>query len=208
MYLLLVTIIIGYMFGCLNGAQIVGKYKNINIRNSGSKNAGASNTTVLLGWRYGFIVAFIDVMKAVISLVVIAIILDKYTFLFEIQILLLYINALFVVVGHNFPITMNFKGGKGTASFFGVLLFLNWKFAVMGLVILLIFAFVSNYFVTGTFMLYLSFIMYTAYTFGRGATYIAFLFTILFLVKHRENFKRIMNKEEVKLSTLFRRQAS
>ena len=208
MYLLLVTIIIGYMFGCLNGAQIVGKYKNINIRNSGSKNAGASNTTVLLGWRYGFIVAFIDVMKAVISLVVIAIILDKYTFLFEIQILLLYINALFVVVGHNFPITMNFKGGKGTASFFGVLLFLNWKFAVMGLVILLIFAFVSNYFVTGTFMLYLSFIMYTAYTFGRGATYIAFLFTILFIVKHRENFKRIMNKEEVKLSTLFRRQAS
>ena len=208
MYLLLVTIIIGYMFGCLNGAQIVGKYKNINIRNSGSKNAGASNTTVLLGWRYGFIVAFIDVMKAVISLVVIAIILDKYTFLFEIQILLLYINALFVVVGHNFPSTMNFKGGKGTASFFGVLLFLNWKFAVMGLVILLIFAFVSNYFVTGTFMLYLSFIMYTAYTFGRGATYIAFLFTILFLVKHRENFKRIMNKEEVKLSTLFRRQAS
>lgn len=196
------------MFGCLNGAQIVGKYKNINIRNSGSKNAGASNTTVLLGWRYGFIVAFIDVMKAVISLVVIAIILDKYTFLFEIQILLLYINALFVVVGHNFPITMNFKGGKGTASFFGVLLFLNWKFAVMGLVILLIFAFVSNYFVTGTFMLYLSFIMYTAYTFGRGATYIAFLFTILFIVKHRENFKRIMNKEEVKLSTLFRRQAS
>lgn len=208
MYLLLVTIIIGYMFGCLNGAQIVGKYKNINIRNSGSKNAGASNTTVLLGWRYGFIVAFIDVMKAVISLVLIAIILDKYIFLFEIQILLLYINALFVVIGHNFPITMNFKGGKGTASFFGVLLFLNWKFAVMGLVILLIFAFVSNYFVTGTFMLYLSFIMYTAYTFGRGATYIAFLFTILFIVKHRENFKRIMNKEEVKLSTLFRRQAS
>lgn len=196
------------MFGCLNGAQIVGKYKNINIRNSGSKNAGASNTTVLLGWRYGFIVAFIDVMKAVISLVLIAIILDKYIFLFEIQILLLYINALFVVIGHNFPITMNFKGGKGTASFFGVLLFLNWKFAVMGLVILLIFAFVSNYFVTGTFMLYLSFIMYTAYTFGRGATYIAFLFTILFIVKHRENFKRIMNKEEVKLSTLFRRQAS
>src|SRR5699024_1046011 len=196
------------MFGCLNGDQIVGKYKNINIRNSGSKNAGASNTTVLLGWRYGFIVAFIDVMKAVISLVVIAIILDKYTFLFEIQILLLYINALFVVLGHNFPVTMNFKGGKGTASFFGVLLFLDWKIAVMGLGVLLLFAFVTNYFVTGPFVLYLFFIMFTAFTHGRGATYIAFLFTILFLVKHVENFRRIMNKEEVKLSTLLRREAS
>ena len=208
MYLLLIIIIIGYLFGCIHGSQIVGKHKNINIKNSGMKNAGASNATLLLGWKYGFIVAFIDVFKAVLSLLVAAAILNNYNILFEMQILYLYLNALFVVVGHNFPVTMNFKGGKGTASFFGVLLFLNWKFAVMGLVILLIFAFVSNYFVTGTFMLYLSFIMYTAYTFGRGATYIAFLFTILFIVKHRENFKRIMNKEEVKLSTLFRRQAS
>lgn len=208
MYLLLITIIVGYMFGCINGAQIIGKYKRINIKNNGSKNAGATNTTVLLGWRYGFIVAFIDIIKAVLSLMLIAIILEKYVLLSEVQILLFYINALFVVVGHNFPITMSFKGGKGTASFFGVLLFLDWKFAVMGLIILLLFAFVTNYFVTGTFMLYISFITYTIYTFGRGATYIAFLFTILFLVKHKENFKRIMNKEEVKLSTLFQREAS
>src|SRR5690625_4074435 len=208
MYLLFIIMFIGYLFGCINGSQIVGKFKNINIKNSGMKNAGASNTTILLGWKYGFIVAFIDVFKAIISLLVTAIILNNYNVLYEFQILLLYINALFVVIGHNFPLTMSFKGGKGTASFFGVLLFLDWKFAVMGLVILLLFAFFTNYFVTGTLVLYLSFIMFTAYTFGRGATYIAFLFTVLFLVKHIDNFRRIMNKEEVKLSSLFRREES
>lgn len=208
MYLLLVIMLIGYLFGCINGSQIIGKYKNINIKNSGMKNAGASNTTIVLGWRYGCIVAFIDVTKAILSLAAAGLILNHYNVLFEYQILFLYINALFVVIGHNFPVTMSFKGGKGTASFFGVLLFLDWKIAVMGLGVLLLFAFVTNYFVTGTFVLYLFFIMFTAFTHGRGATYIAFLFTILFLVKHVENFRRIMNKEEVKLSTLLRREAS
>lgn len=207
MYLLIV-IVIGYLFGCIHGSQIVGKYKAINIKKSGLKNAGASNTTLLLGWRYGFIVAFIDVTKAILSLLLVAILLNKYNVLFEVQILLLYVNALFVVIGHNFPLQMNFNGGKGTASLFGVLLYIDWKFAVLGLLILLLFAFVTNYFVTGTLMLYLSFITYTGYTFGRGPMFIACLFTALFFVKHTENFKRIMNKEEMKLSTLFRREAS
>jgi|SRR5690625_283003 len=208
MYLLFIIMFIGYLFGCINGSQIVGKFKNINIKNSGMKNAGASNTTILLGWKYGFIVAFIDVFKAIISLLVTAIILNNYNVLFEFQILFLYLNALFVVIGHNFPLTMSFKGGKGTASFFGVLLFFDWKFAVMGLVVLLLFAFMTNYFVIGTFMLYLTFIGYTAHSVGGGTTYIAFLFTILFIIKHIENFRRIMNNKEVKLSTLLRKEAS
>jgi len=116
MYVLL-TIIIGYLFGCLHGSQIVGKLKQINFKKNGSKNAGATNTVLLLGWKYGFFVAFVDVFKAIISFLFIAVILHKYNVAFEIQIILLYINALFVVIGHNFPLTMNFKGGKGTASF-------------------------------------------------------------------------------------------
>src|SRR5690625_840304 len=154
MYLLI--IIIGYLFGCINGSQIIGKYKNVNIKNNGMKNAGATNTTVLLGWKYGFIVAGIDVFKAIISLVFVAVIVSHYHLTFEMQMIFLYVNALFVVIGHNYPLTMNFKGGKGTASLFGVLLFLDWKFAVFGLFILLLFAFVTNYFVLGTFMLYVS----------------------------------------------------
>lgn len=209
MYLLiLILMIIGYLFGCINGSQIVGKYKNIDIKNNGMKNPGASNTTVLLGWKYGIVVACIDIFKATISLVIAANLLDRYLVSFELQMLLLYINALFVVIGHNFPFTMNFKGGKGTASFFGILLFIDWKIAILGLIVLLLFAFVTNYFVSGTLMLYVSFITYTAYTSGRGPTVVAFLLFVIFIFKHVENFRRILNNEEVKLSSLFRKEAS
>lgn len=117
-------------------------------------------------------------------------------------------NALFVAFGHNYPLTMHFKGGKGTASFLGVLLFFDWKFAFMAFMIFLLFSFATNYFVVGTFVAYLSFAAYTSFIYGRGPTYIALLLTMLFLVKHTDNVKRIMNKEEMKLSTLLRRQAS
>lgn len=207
MYILLV-VMIGYLFGCVNGSQIIGKLKDVNIKSSGMKNAGATNTTLLLGWRYGIIVACIDVFKAVFSLLLTAILLQQYHLMLELQVTLLYANALFVIIGHNYPIQMNFSGGKGTASLFGVLLFIDWKFAVTGLFILLLFAAVTNYFVTGTFVLYISFIGYTAYSFGRGPAMISFLLLLLFLLKHIENFRRIMNKEEVKISSLLRREAS
>src|SRR5690625_1981869 len=113
---------LGYLFGCINGSQIIGKIKQINIKNNGMKNAGATNTTVLLGWRYGIVVAFIDIIKAIISLLILASLLYRYDMLLEMKVLLLYINALFVIVGHNYPLTMNFNGGKGTASLFGILL--------------------------------------------------------------------------------------
>ncbi|HIV74311.1 MAG TPA: glycerol-3-phosphate acyltransferase [Candidatus Pseudogracilibacillus intestinigallinarum] len=207
MYIIII-ILLGYLFGCLNGSQMIGKLKNINIKQNGMKNAGATNTTVLLGWKFGFIVAFIDIIKAVISLMVATVFLNKVGVAIEWHVLLLYVNALFVIVGHNYPIQMSFNGGKGTASLFGVLLFIDWKFAVLGLFILLLFAIVTNYFVTGTLMLYLSFIGYSFYYFGRGPATIAFLFTMLFVVKHVENAKRIVNKEEVKVTSLFRREVS
>jgi len=205
---IIIIILLGYLFGCLNGSQMIGKLKNINIKQNGMKNAGATNTTVLLGWKFGFIVAFIDIIKAVISLMVATVFLNKVGVAIEWHVLLLYVNALFVIVGHNYPIQMSFNGGKGTASLFGVLLFIDWKFAVLGLFILLLFAIVTNYFVTGTLMLYLSFIGYSFYYFGRGPATIAFLFTMLFVMKHVENAKRIINKEEVKVTSLFRREVS
>lgn len=207
MHLLLVAII-GYLFGCLNGAQIIGKMKHINMKTNGSGNAGATNTTVLLGWKSGALVAFIDVFKAILSLYITAAILMEMNLFLEYEILLLYLNALFVVVGHNFPMTMQFKGGKGTASFLGILLFIDWKFAILAFMVFIIFAFATNYFVIGTFMAYISFIGYTSSTYGRAPTYVALLFTFLFLCKHTDNMKRIMNKEEMKLTSLFRRHAS
>src|SRR5690625_5744032 len=88
----LIVIIIGYLFGCIHGSQIVGKYKQINIKKSGMKNAGATNATLLLGFRYGLIVAFIDVFKAIISLLIITSLLNKFEVVYDLQIFYLYIK--------------------------------------------------------------------------------------------------------------------
>lgn len=207
MYILLVALC-GYLFGCINGSQIIGKLKQVNVSESGSKNPGASNTVVLLGWRAGAFVAFIDVFKAIISFLLVAIILHKYNVLFETQMMILYLNALFVIIGHNFPLTMNFQGGKGTAAFLGFLLCLNWQFTIVAFAIFLLGAFITKYFVMGTFMAYGAFVLYTLINFGRGPFLIAILFVVLFLISHMENFKRMMSKEEMTISTLFRREVS
>lgn len=204
----LISSIIGYIFGCLNGSQLIGKYKDVSVKETGMKNAGATNATLVLGLRYGLVVLIIDVCKAIFSLLLTAIILEHFQIGLDLAIILLYVNALFIIIGHNYPFTMNFSGGKGTASLFGILLYLDFRFAFFGLFILLLFAIVSNYFVMGTCMLYISFIGFTGYSFGITPAIIALLLLVLFLLKHTENFKRILSKEEVKVTTLFRKEAS
>lgn len=202
----ILVIVIGYLFGCVHGSQIIGKYKKINIKKSGMENSGATNATLLLGWRYGILVAIVDIGKSVVSMFLVTYLLNMQHMIFDLQLYYLLLNALFVIIGHNYPMTMNFNGGKGTASFFGVLLYLDWKYAMISLFMALIFAFITNYFVFGTMLAYLAFITYIAYVYGKGPVLLAFFFTILFLAKHMENFKRILNQEEVKLSTLFRKE--
>src|SRR5699024_7548630 len=119
--------LLGYVFGCINGSEIIGKYKKINIKQTGMKNAGATNTAVILGVKYGIIVAAIDILKAIISLYILSTILNNMFIMPDIQTILLFINGLFVIIGHNYPITMKFQGVKRSASLFGVLLFFDWR---------------------------------------------------------------------------------
>src|SRR5699024_9010091 len=198
---------IGYLSGCMNGSQIISKYKQINIRNRGSKNAGATNTALQVGMKYGAFVACIDVFKAIISLYLAALLLMHVDILFENNMFLQYINAVLIILGNNFPITMQFKGGKGTASFLGVLLFMDWRFAMVAFLIFLLIALATNYFVIGTLAGYLAFIAYTILMHEKGPVYLAFVLTFLFLFKHIDNFKRIVHKEERKLTSLFHKEA-
>lgn len=197
---------IGYLFGCINGAQIIGRLKKINIKESGIKNAGASNTTLLLGWKYGVIVGLIDIFKAVLSILLVSFLLNRYGLFPEDQVIYIYLNALFVILGHNYPITMRFSGGKGTASFVGSFLMIDWKIAFIGLILLLLLALATDYFVFGVLSMYLSFISFTYFTFDYLAVSIAILLFSLSMMKHVENYKRILKKEEIRLSSFLRKE--
>ncbi|RDW15029.1 glycerol-3-phosphate acyltransferase [Oceanobacillus chungangensis] len=200
--------LIGYLFGCIHGSQLVGKYKKVDIKNAGVKNAGASNTTILLGWKYGILVAFIDIFKATLAILLVLFILNENGIVSESQTLFVYITALFVIVGHNYPITMKFSGGKGTASLVGALLAIDWKVAVIGIGILLLFTFTTDYLVVGVLFMYLSFLVTTYIFFGMEPALVVVLLSILSIMKHIENYKRIINKEERKLSSMFKKKVS
>ncbi|HLS08155.1 MAG TPA: glycerol-3-phosphate acyltransferase [Lentibacillus sp.] len=206
MYVLMVSLI-GYLFGCIHGSQVIGKYKKMDIKNTGVKNSGASNTTILLGWKYGILVALIDIFKATLSVLLVLYILESQGITGPAQTLLVYINALFIIVGHNHPVTMKFSGGKGTASLVGILLAIDWQIAVIGIAILLLFTLATDYLVVGVLFMYVSFLVTTFLFFGIEPTMVVVLLSIMSILKHMENYKRIINKEETKISSMFRKQS-
>ncbi|MFB4168056.1 glycerol-3-phosphate acyltransferase [Virgibacillus sp. JSM 102003] len=199
--------LIGYLIGCVHGSQVVSIYKKVDIKNKGVKNSGASNTTILLGWKYGILVALIDVFKATLSILLVLYILNDQGITGETQTLLVYINALFIILGHNYPVTMKFSGGKGTASLVGVLLAIDWKVAVIGIGILFLFTLTTDYLVVGVLFMYFSFLVTTYFFFGIEPTMVVVLLSIISIMKHMENYKRILNKEETKLSSMFKKES-
>ncbi|ALX50624.1 glycerol-3-phosphate acyltransferase [Lentibacillus amyloliquefaciens] len=202
----MIVSLIGYLFGCIHGSQVVGKYKKMDIKNTGVKNSGASNTTILLGWKYGILVALIDIFKATLSILLVLYLLESLGITGPTQTLLVYINALFIIVGHNYPVTMNFSGGKGTASLVGVLLAIDWKIALIGIAILLLLTLATDYLVVGVLFMYVSFLVMTYLFFGIEPTIVVVLLSVMSILKHMDNYKRIINKEETRISSMFRKE--
>lgn len=193
----LVCIVIGYLFGCIHGSTIVGKLKKVNIKESGVKNAGASNTTIVLGWKYGIIVALIDIGKGVLPVLFMKNWLNSYFLDGSTYDLLIFLIGASVIIGHIYPVTMKLNGGKGTASMIGVALAIDWKVGLIGLILLVLITLLSDYLVIGVLVMYLSWVILT-YMFGYPlhATLITFALTVLCIIKHLENWKRIQNKTE------------
>ncbi|GAA0494086.1 glycerol-3-phosphate 1-O-acyltransferase PlsY [Salinibacillus aidingensis] len=205
MVYVLTSILTGYVFGCIQPSYFIGKWKKRNIKDVGSKNAGASNVTMTFGWKYGSLVALIDILKPVLSVMTI-------TFLFngtlqgDFEHFIYYLNGVFVILGHNFPFFMNFKGGKGTASIIGLFLIIDWQFGLLGLFLFIVFTIFTSYIVIGAMALYTFFIISTyLLDFGALALLSAAFLTLLAVLMHRENFSRIIKGEEKKLKDAFQK---
>lgn len=190
----LYSIIIGYGLGCFQPAYLISRFiLKKDIRDHGNGNAGASNMTLAYGKKMGFVVALVDILKATLALWLIK---DQFGTAAEID-TLLYLTGFCVIIGHNYPFYMGFKGGKGTASLIGLLFGLNMAMGVIGLIILIAATFISDYIVIGTFSLLLSFIIMTYFLpYGIVPLMISVSISLLSVYKHRENIIKIMNREE------------
>lgn len=194
---MLISALIGYSLGCFQTAYIVGKKaRDIDIRNYGSNNAGASNVTIVLGFKYGILTAFIDIAKAILAVYII-------NRMFPSSVELLFIAGAFVVIGHIFPFYLKFKGGKGAASLIGMVLAIDFKIAIIAVLTIIIITLIIDYIAIGSIAMFII-LPISTYLFNYSiiCVCIGVLLALLSLYKHKINIWRIIKKEEVGLRKL------
>ena len=178
---IIVVFLVGYVLGNFQTSYLMGKliYK-VDIRTLGHGNAGASNALDSIGLKFGLLVAFVDVAKGLISILII-----KH----------------FYQIGHIYPIIMKFKGGKGTATLIGVLLGFNVFYGIAAMLIIIVFTFITDYVAISTGILVVCVVGLTIFEqLGTIPILLSIFGALLSLYKHLPNYKRITKNEEGRLS--------
>lgn len=211
----IICVVIGYIFGIFQTGYIYGKVKHVDIRDYGSGNAGTTNAIRVLGKKAGIITYLGDCLKAVFASVLIYLIYrnvsSDYLFLLKIY------GGLGVVLGHNFPFYMGFKGGKGIAASSGVILGLwDFKLAVLALITFAVVTILFKYVSLGSLVMMAGFLiefiifnelkiigfhndMYFAGRDRIEVYLLVFIITALAFIKHKANIKRLIDGNERKI---------
>lgn len=148
-----VCLAIGYAFGLFQTAYILGKSKGIDIREHGSGNAGTTNAMRIMGTKAGLTVFLGDMLKSLLALLLVG-------FLFghshpEAVYLLKVWTFAGVVLGHDYPFYMNFRGGKGVAVVAGFIFGFHWSFIPTGILLFFVPYLTTKYVSLGSLLLYL-----------------------------------------------------
>ena len=196
----LLSFIIGYGFGCIQTAYIVGRVvRSIDIRNHGSSNAGASNVTQVIGWKYGIITGIADILKATAAVLLVR-------RLFPGVPALLFIAGAAVLLGHIFPFYLRFRGGKGAASLVGMMIPIDIRIALIIAVSIIVVTVITDYIAIGSMSMF-TLLPIATYIFGYGTVCIAIgiVLCLMSYYLHRGNIKRILNHTEVGLRPTIKR---
>ncbi len=202
-----VCLLIGYCFGIFQTAFIYGKLHGIDIREKGSGNSGTTNALRVLGKKAGIIVFFGDALKAVFAMVLVHVLFRaEYP---DMEALLRIYAGAGVVLGHNFPFYMGFKGGKGIAATGGISLGMAWQCCVAVAITFFTLFFATHYVSLGSLCMYVVFVialvvMGQTGCFGMPQAYltemyvIAVLLLIMAFIRHRGNLERLVHGNERK----------
>ena len=195
----ILCVLIGYGLGCLQFAYILGHLlKGIDIRKYGSGNSGTTNAIRVLGTKIGITTLVLDIIKAVVALVIIALIWG-----YDQKQLLLW-GGIGAVLGHNYPFYMQFKGGKGVAATIGIFLAADIRLLVLAGVPALIILATTKYMSLAslTYMLLLvvtTVIFYVGTPIGIEVILLVLVLSVSGFWRHRSNIKRLIRGEEVKM---------
>ena len=197
MLVYLIIIITAYLLGNISTSYIVAKrLAGVDIRTQGSGNAGSTNVLRTLGKKAGALTFIGDVLKGLIAVLIARFIayganLDDTT--------CAYLAVVAVVLGHNYPVFLGFKGGKGVATSLGSMLGMNPLVALLCLGFFIIIVAITKYVSLGSILgIGLSPIIMMINHNTKGVLVTLFL-TISVAITHRENIKRLLNGTERKL---------
>ncbi len=196
-----------YLLGSIPSAVWFGKLMfGIDVREQGSKNAGATNTVRVLGWKAGLPVLFVDILKgfAAVNLVWISTYFSGTENFVDLQLTL----GGFAVLGHIYPIFAGFRGGKGVACMFGIILAIAPLPTLIALGIFLIILFTTKYVSLSSVIAGFTFpllIMFVFKTTIQSLIIFSLIVAVLLLLTHQKNIERLIRKEESKASFLFKK---
>ena len=184
---LFIISLLSYLIGSIPFGFLLTKiFLNKDIRNIGSGNIGATNALRTGNKKIGFSTLILDILKAAITIIFVKFNYSEFIF----------ISSLCVFLGHVFPIWLKFKGGKGVATYVGILFSINLTYGLIFITIWLIVFFIFKYSSLSSMIASLSIPLYLFIFLNSLNLFFFLIMLILIFFTHRENIKRLINKEE------------
>ena len=181
--------IISYLMGSIPFGLILTKiFLKKDIREIGSGNIGATNALRTGNKTIGYLTLVLDILKAVTPVVYVKFFYEDF----------LYIASLCAFLGHVFPIWLKFKGGKGVATYLGILFAINFYFGIVFIISWFVTFFISKFSSLSSLVGAASIPIYLLILSEIDKVIFFTIMFVLIFFTHRENIKRLKNKEETK----------
>ncbi len=192
--------LVSYFLGCINGAVLTSKlFYHDDVRKHGSGNAGLTNFYRTYGAKYAACVIVLDMGKAVAAALFAVLLLRFYGADAALLVLGKYFAGLFCLIGHVFPVTEHFKGGKGILCCATLLLCLDWRIALTAWGLFFVIVLLTRYVSLGSVCAAISFPIMTHIVYASARLdAVSVLMAALVLYAHRENIVRLLRGTENK----------
>ena len=195
--IIVIACVAAYLLGSVNTSIILSKLKGKDIRKEGSGNAGATNTLRVMGKKAAAIVALFDALKGIIAVLIARLLCG-----IEDAPLAVYLSALFVMLGHVYPIFFGFRGGKGVMTTIAVIFMLDWRIGLILFALCIAIMLITRYVSLGSCIGAALFPVLVAvfHTENTAFIIISVLIGALAIFKHRTNIARLVKGNESKLN--------
>lgn len=203
----IICLALGYVFGLFQTGYIYGRLQGIDIRQHGSGNSGSTNVLRVMGIKAGATVFAGDFLKTVLPCLIVRIYFKNQP---ELQYLMMLYTGLGVILGHNYPFYMHFKGGKGIAATAGLIVSMDFRLTIICLTAFILVVATTRFVSLGSLVVAALFLIVMVWlamkgVFGLGQQYLTEFYVLAALVsiqaywRHRGNIVKLLQGTENKL---------